>query len=235
MFRRSLVTAAAVAVGAAALAAPGAARADVIGITSEGGTSTSSLGAFTGIVEFNENGFAGGADLSFTLTNTLPVGSDGYLTGFVFNVADDSLTVTFVDNDGAGAGFEDVTGGGLSANPFGTFEEGAALGGAFLGGGSPTDGIAAGDTRQFLFNVTGDLTNVSVMTFLSELSEPTGGNDGEVFVARFKGLINEGSDKVVPGTVQVVPVPAAVWGGASLLGGLGAFRAARRRRAEAAE
>jgi hypothetical protein len=207
----------------------GMAHADTVNIASDGGTSTSSLGSFTGIVEFNANGFTGGADLSFTLTNTSPASNGGYLTGFVFNVAKDGLTVSYVDPDGAAKGFDDLsTPNGLKGNPFGTFEEGAALGGAFLGGGSPNGGIAAGTTRQFLFNVVGNLSGVNAMTFLSEESVPTGGNDGQVFVARFKGFFNDGSDKVVPG--EVVPVPLAALGGGALLAGLGAFRAARRRR-----
>ena len=222
------------------LAMAGDARADTIGITSAGGTSTESLGSFTGIVEFNANGFANGADLSFKLTNTSPANNGGYITGFVFNVAKPGLTVMFADVDGKGNGFDDVTGKGLKATPFGTFEEGAAIGGALLGGGSPTSGIQVGQTREFLFHVGGDLSGVSALTFVSEESVPTGGNDGEIFVARFKGFFNDGSDKVVPGEVlpppppppppQVVPVPAAVWGGASLLGALGVGRSVRRRR-----
>jgi len=219
------------------LAVAGDVRADTIGITSAGGTSTESLGSFTGIVEFNANGFNGGADLSFTLTNTSPASNGGYLTGFVFNVAKPGLTVYFADADGKGTGFDDVTGKtGIKASPFGTFEEGAALAGAFLGGGSPNAGIAVGQSRQFLFHVVGDLTDVSALTFISEESVPQGGGDGEVFVARFKGFFNDGSDKVVPGEVvrppEVVPVPAAVWGGASLLGMLGLGRHLRRRRVE---
>jgi hypothetical protein len=219
----------------------GVARADSILITSEGGISTSSLGSFTGVVEFNANAFAGGADLSFKLTNTSPAANGGFLTGFVFNVAKSGLSVGYVDADGSKIGFDDLnTKQGLKANPFGTFEEGAALGGVFLGGASPLKGIAVGQTREFLFNVVGDLTGVSALTFLSEESVPTGNNDGQVFVARFKGFFNDGSDKVVPGEVvpppppppppQVVPIPMAAWGGGSLLAGLGAFRAAHRRR-----
>jgi hypothetical protein len=216
----------------------GAAHADTVNITSEGGTSTSNLGSFTGIVEFNANGFAGNADLSFKLTNTSPASNGGYLTGFVFNVAKDGLTVTYADPDGNKKGFDDLNSDkATKANPFGTFEEGAALGGVFLGGASPLGGVAVGQTREFLFHVVGDLSGVSAMTFLSEESVPTGNHDGEVFVARFKGFFNDGSDKVVPGDVvqpppppQVVPVPMAALGGGALLAGLGAFRAVRQRR-----
>jgi MYXO-CTERM domain-containing protein len=235
--RRSIYAAGAVVSAVVA----GMAHADTINITSEGGTSTSSLGSFTGVVEFNADGFAGGADLSFKLTNTSPASNGGYLTGFVFNVAKDGLTVSYADPDGNKKGFDDLNSDkALKANPFGTFEEGAALGGVFLGGGSPLGGIGVGQTREFLFNVVGDLTGVSALTFLSEESTPTGNHDGEVFVARFKGFFNDGSDKVVPGEVllppppppppQVVPVPMAAWGGGMLLAGLGAARAARRRR-----
>jgi len=224
--RRSIYAAGAVVSAVVA----GMAHADTVKIASDGGTSTSLLGSFTGTVEFNGSGIGGGpANLAFTLTNTSPASNGGYLTGFVFNVAKDGLTVTYIDADGAKKGFDDLsTDKALSGNPYGSFEEGAALGGVFLGGANPADGIAVGQTRQFLFTVGGNLGGVNAMTFLSEESVPTGGNDGQVFVARFKGFFNDGSDKVVAG--EVVPVPIAAWGGGMLLAGLGTARAARRRK-----
>jgi hypothetical protein len=98
-----------------------------------------------------------------------------------------------------------------SGSPFGTFDFGAALGGDFLGGGSPTDGIAVGDSRTFAFNVTGsDADAIGAGDFVS---------DG--FLVRFRGFEDDGSDKV-PG--RIVPTPAAVIAGLALLGLVGIQR-----------
>ena len=217
----------------AVLAVGTTAQADSIDISSVGGLSTEGIGSFTGNFSFQANGFSGGADLSISLTNTSSAANGGYITGFVFNINDNpdgSIVANYVDADGAGAGFDNLTDP-VSGSPFGDFEAGSALGGAFLGGGNPTGGIAVGQTRSFLFELSGNTEStagLSAGTFLSALS--VDGNPNVVALVRFRGFEDDGSDKVVPG--EVVPLPGAVWGGAALLSGLGAFRAWRRRTAE---
>ena len=223
-----------------AVAAPSA-RADSIPITSVGGISTENLGSFTGTISFLADGFGGGAnaDLAVTLTNTSPAANGGYITGFVFNLADDpdnTLSVGYVQ-DGKKDVFKSLTD--ASASPFGTFEFGAASGGVWLGGGSPTSGIGVGETRTFLFEFAGNGENTPGLTASSFLTSDLPSNTAYPFAVRFRGFEDDGSDKVVPGTPeqppQLVPVPGAVWGGSLLLGLLGGFKAYRRRTEAAAE
>jgi hypothetical protein len=230
--------------GAAAFAVlPAVVRADSISIESTG-ISTEDLGAFTGTVEFNANAFGGAADLAVTLTNTSPSINGGYITGFVFNVADvpdNSVTVTYVAS--AGDKFKTLTN--ESASPFGTFEYGAAIGGAWLGGGSPTSGIAVGQSRTFLFELSGSSELTAGLSAASFLTTNLPGGTTYPLAVRFRGFANGGSDKVIggeplpppppppPPPTQVVPVPAAVWGGMVLLGFLGVGKRVRSRKGEA--
>jgi hypothetical protein len=119
----------------------------------------------------------------------------------------------------------------VDGQPYGHFDLGAALGGSFLGGGSPVKGIAVNHSADFLFTLSGkDLNLLTVQDFFSALSVGPGDGEGhKAFVTRFRGFVNRGSDKV-PGVLDdpkviitnVAPEPAsltlAVVGVAGLLG-----------------
>ncbi len=216
------------------LFAASAARAATV-FVGDGSVGTGNTGvSYTGTLDFNS---VSGV-LTITLTNTTdPASIGGYLTGFVFNVAGAFGPGTAVLASASNSSFLDVTVGSKpkdppfsreDASPFGSFEAGAAVGANFTGGGNPTVGIPVGGSATFTFNVTG--SGVGALTDLSFLSEngihPPGSSDA-FFVARFKGLANGDSDKVVPGTL--IPLPASVWGGLALLAVLGGCKLRARR------
>ena len=146
-----------------------------------------------------------------------------------------SISATYVAS--SGDKFKTLTN--ESASPFGTFEYGAAIGGAWLGGSSPTSGIAVGQSRTFLFELSGNSETTAGLTAASFLTNNLPGGTVYPLAVRFRGFANGGSDKVIggeptpPPPTQVVPVPAAVWGGMVLLGFLGAGKRVRSRKAEA--
>jgi hypothetical protein len=161
---------------------------------------TGTFGSFTGTFDYDPTT----ATLEITLTNTSPAANGGFITGFVFNNPDDLITGVTLDTD---TSFELLfDNDNVSGEPFGQFDIGAALGGDFLGGGSPTDGIAVGETGTFLFTFSGtDLDTLTSADFFSAFS--TGGSDSAAFLVRFRGFENDESDKV-PG--NVIPEPATM-------------------------
>lgn len=186
------------------------------------GTPHNGLGTYNGTLEYDDAGL-----LSVTLTNTSPLANGGFITGFLFNI-DGDASASY--NPITGDTFQGVTN--EDANPFGQFEFGAAIGGNWSGGGSPNSGIAVGDSRTFTFNVTGsDAGSLQAADFFNELSTPKNQNGQFAnFIVRFKGFENNGSDKV-PGTEGTpIPLPAAIWPGVALLGGM----VMKRRRGEKA-
>ena len=214
------ITRAALVVGV--MLGPGVAvQAGSIEIFSDEANSTEGLGSFTGSLEYEFDPFADIGFLSVTLTNTSDPDNGGFITGFVFNIAsaDTDASATFTSGSHP---FENLTDGGLNAQPFGNpFDAGAALGGKFLGGGSPTDGIAVGDTGIFEFDVMAfDAADLTALSFL------TGGPYEFNFIVRFKGFENGGSDKV-PGTIIPLP-PGLALGGLGLLGAMFGARRVRR-------
>ena len=195
----------------AASAVAGTAGASIVNFVSNVGLEE--LGAFTGSMEWDYSGGIQGF-LNVSLTNTSPAENGGYLTGFVFNVAHNlDLKVVY---DEAHAQWDDIAD--VDANPLGTFDHGAAIGGNWLGGGQPWGaGIGVGQTFVFQFDVRGSADLLASMTAHDFFDE----SDGWGFAARFRGFDDEGSDKVTAS----LPAPGAV----ALLG-LGALGARRRRR-----
>jgi hypothetical protein len=167
------------------------------------------------------------ATLVVTLENTSPAANGGFLTAFVLNNPDDSITsissFSFSSTDATSAfSLIGLTDNGVAGSPFGSFDFGATTGGGFEGGGDPSTGLDVGETGIFTFTLEG--ANVDLLTqasFEDELSFNPGGGGAQFFVARFRGFEDDGSDKV-PG---VIPIPAAAWlFGSGVIGLLGIGR-----------
>lgn len=203
-----------VAVVAGTVSLPAAALGDVVPISSHPVGSTEGLGAFSGSMSYTPLSATTG-ELTVSLTNESPAANGGWITGFVFriNSADAAATAVLTS-----ASHPFVNVGMASAPPFGEFDAGAALGGSWVGGGSPSAGIAVGQTGTFTFTVTAaDAPELNAASFVTA-GEPYG------LVARMRGFADGGSDKV-PGVIVLVPGPA---GATALIAG-GALAARRRR------
>jgi hypothetical protein len=190
---------------AALLASQGIARADSVSI---GGTGT--LGQFTGTFAYD----ALSQTVDINLTNTSNPAHGGFITGVVFNIPDVAVVtgatlVTSNANFTLVGGTSTAT---VSASPFGAFDIGAALGGDWLGGGSPTGGAGVGQSVDLKFTLTGTgLGALTASDFLNTPSTPGGKDD---FAVRFKGFNPDGSDKVlgheVPPPTGSVPEPGTL-------------------------
>ncbi len=192
------------------------AAADFIQIQADVPASESQLGDFTGSLDWSYSGGNAGV-LTVSLTNTSSFG--GFLTAFLFNIDSSDAGAAASLFFSSFASMTNITGGGLNGAPFGTYDAGAGLNGAFQGGGTPSNGVGVGQTGTFKFNVT-----ASDAGFLSASSFINGPNVYD-FIVRFRGFDNGGSDKV-PAMVTVVPGP-----GALALLGLAGLVGGRRRRA----
>ncbi len=140
------------------------------------------------------------------LTNTTPVGG-GYQTGFLMNNPNLLTSITGFSAPNATWQQLGLTNNGLSGSPFGDFDFGAALGGNFLGGGSPNDGIPVSSTGTFSFALAGSaLNSLTTLSFMQALStDPPSAYGPEFFLTRFRGIdFGAGSDKV---PAVVVPLP----------------------------
>lgn len=215
MNRKCAMCAGIVLAGGSALCATGTASASLI-INADTANSTEGLGNFTGSLDYL---YAGGSQgwLTVSLTNTSDPLNGGFITGFAFNIdsVDNAASATLISGSHAFAGIVNA-----NAAPFGTYDAGAALGGSWIGGGSPNAGIAVGDTGVFVFSVlASDAMNLAAASFIA--------GPGYGFVVRLRGFEDGGSDKV-PGTTDT-PVPAP--GAASLLAIAGLVGIRRRRSA----
>jgi hypothetical protein len=186
----------------AALLIPMAAVADPI-------SGTGTWGSFTGTFDYSASSGTE-ATLTITLTNTSLGANGGFLTGFVFNNPDNLITGVAFDTD---TNFELLfDNDAVSGSPYGQFDLGAALGGEFEGGGTPSDGLAVGETGTFTFTFSGtDLDTLTLGDFFNTLS--IDGSSAAAFLVRFRGFENGQSDKVpgVPGeNPPPVPEPATL-------------------------
>lgn len=183
-----------------------------------------SLGQYSGSMTYSHTG-GNSATLTITLKNLETTGAGGKLTGFVFGAPSMSgltyglVSVPSIPN--ANKSWKLALGRGAAANPFGQYQLGAAIGGNFLGGGSPNTGLTVGQTGTWVFSVSGSESSLASIVASNFWSSNEFG-----FVARFRGFDDGGSDKT-PGVVippqelvTVVPVPAPVLlAGAGLLVG----------------
>jgi PEP-CTERM motif-containing protein len=171
------------------------ARADSI----SGSGGLNNLGSFTGTIDYSFTD-AANATLAIQLTNTTAA-AGGFLTGFAFNNPDDLITGIALSSTNpnftylGGTAFQTL----VPANPYGQFDLGASTGTSWEGDGDPSRGIAVGDSATFTFTLEGNsLDTLTTQSFLSTLSTPPGDGEGvQAFVARFRGLADGGSDKVV--------------------------------------
>jgi hypothetical protein len=174
-----------------------------------------SPGMFTGSVQVT-NQLPGSATITITLTNTSPSGNGGFLTGLAFNDPNKNsqgninnvtaFTPSYTPPTGqqftllGGPTFSNT----VPTSPYGSFDIGAAVGGDWLGGGAPSDGLAVGETGTFVFQVTGSgLTNLSAATLMAAMS--TKGTAG--FAVRFRGFNDGSSDKDIAGVIKPPPPP----------------------------
>jgi hypothetical protein len=186
------------------------------------------IGDFTGILSIVAVD-SDTATLSISLTNSATTAAGGKITGFVLNNPGNAITSISGYSTNKGS-FQQLglSNSGISAAPNGGFDLGAALGGNFLGGGSPNNGILIGQTGTFSFTLEG--ANVDTLTaqdFFDELSTGVSADKQLAFDVRFRGFDNGGSEKV-PGT-PVIPEPSTY----AMLGiglGLLGFAAKRRRK-----
>lgn len=209
MLKKEFVAVAGVCLGAAVASADSVAIQGIVSASAEQTGAT-----YSGSLEYN---FISGTtgELKVSLTNDTPASIGGFLTGFLFRA--DTLTGTSLNSANPSAF---LSTGAESASPFGMFDGGAALTGSFLGGGSPTDGLAVGESGMFVFSVTSaTAATISAADFLGSLDNPG-------FLARFRGLADGGSDKV-PGGGFLVAVPLP---GAGALAGAGLLVVGLRRR-----
>lgn len=174
-----------------------------------------SKGIFDSLVTYTYSGSGTSASVSVLLTNTTLLANGGFITGLAVNP--DPAATGLVFNSCTNAAFLNC-GSPVTASPFGNFVAGAALGGDWLGGGSPNAGIAIGASATFNFTISGSAALLGAMTAEDVFDEE---ND-RALVVRFRGGVGGWSDKVL-GCAQPAPGALALLGVAGIAG-------ARRRR-----
>jgi hypothetical protein len=218
-----------VAAAIAGVFAATSAMAGSVAYIGDGPASTEGLGSFDGLLEYDADLFSTVGTLQIMLTNTSAPENGGYITGFLFNIADGGgdTVATLLSDPQSIYPFEQCVDSGLNGEPYGNpYDAGAALGGSFLGGGDPTAGIAVGDTGSFRFRIeSADAWTLAAGSFLN------GGPYEFDFLVRFRGFEDGGSDKV-PAVMIPLPAPIAL-GAAGLVAAM--IGAARYRRSSQAK
>ena len=161
--------------------------------------------------------------LTLQVTNTTPTAEGGYLTGLCFNV--DKTGDTAVLASSSNGYYKDLctsTQSNALSNPFGTYHDGAGLGGTFGGTGNLNCGTAAGKTDTYVFNVKGsNCPSLPTADFC----------DGGLACsfANINLLSCYASDKIQC-KPTCAPLPTSAWSGLLGLGVLGATGLKHRRR-----
>jgi hypothetical protein len=145
------------------------------------------------------------ATITVNLTNTSSVTS--YLAAFVVGMADAGFVVT---QTSAPTNFNQITGNGLKAAPFGDYDWGSGSTSSFNGGGSGNGGLAKGQSGTWTFSVSGAAASLAAVNSAAVFN---GANEWD-FVAHIKG-ITSGSSTVsekITSTLSgaVLPAPAAL-------------------------
>jgi len=132
--------------------------------------------------------------LDVAITNTAAVEA-GFITGFAFNLPDAVGGVSSFSASGTGsdAAWSVLDPPGNAPGGY-VFELGAGTGPNIAGGGNPAQGIALGDTGEFVFVFSG--TDLGLLTVSNFLGEASAGASGPAdFGVRFQGLSTDaGSD-----------------------------------------
>lgn len=203
MMKRILALATLVMLGITSTAS---ASVDIVGDTAK---STENLGNFAATLTYlatdNQH-----ATLKIDMTNTSAAANGGYIVALAFvNPSNLINAATVASTSGT---FKSLLGASpfqndISVSPFGSLDIGVATGSDWLGGGSPTGGIAVGQTASFTFTF-GALNGLLGLNEQSFLTKDAGSD--YPFLVRFKGFKNDGSDKV-PSKVVPEPASLAVW------------------------
>ena len=169
-----------------AAAITGSIAADAILVTTDNARSSNdpSYGLASGSLALED--FGGGKVLTLTLTNESTVG--GFLTAIAFDAPSSMGSGAFVFDGGGGmSGLSDAWRNLDSVNtaPFGAREFGASVTDQWLGGGSPTRGLAAGETATWTWSGAFE-RDAPVIDFVADWN----------LLLRFRGFDNGASDKV---------------------------------------
>ena len=182
------------------------------------GYSSEGIGSFHASLTYSYTGGTSAA-IAITLTNNTAPALGGFITALALNPNEAASGLAFVSC--TSPAFLNIPAP-VSAAPFGNFLAGAGLGGNFLGGGSPSAGIAVGSSRVFNFSMTGSASALAALDAETALSQL-----GYGMVVRFRGGQGGWSDKVVG---NALPAPGAL----VLLGAAAGVGPSRRRRNEPA-
>lgn len=178
---------------------------NTIPATCDGGTPGNQISA---LYNFSFNRSAG--QLTIQVTNTTPPPFSGTLTGFGFNVTPDVTLMTLSSQTAGGltwsAAFDRDRNDNVIEIPTGSnnkdikcdgFGRVSAFGGnkgvdTGFGGGSAVE-ILPGNSKTYVFNVTGNLANVTACSFTSVASIIPPGNKTAIAIGRFQACAGGGS------------------------------------------
>ncbi|WP_337173913.1 hypothetical protein [Paludisphaera sp.] len=174
------------------------------------------------------------ATLTITVKNTTPDPPDGVLTAIAFNSPGDVVSSIVLDSSSFGQNtvFEPVN---STPGPYGTFDYGLSTGNGSWQGGSPNQGLDAGDIGVFVFNLQGSFSGLTDATLTQKFYESfsIGGDPNAIFAARFQRV--DGSGSSVGASLEIhnaVPEPSSVvMVGMASLAGLVEYVRNRRRSA----
>ncbi len=161
-------------------------------VESNSDLSTERLCSFSGMISCTHVAI-NAVQMLVSLTNTSDVQRGGYLTGFMFRMPRELGGFSVALLRSSQPGMARIPPGTKGAPFLGVWQAGVGTGGEWQGGGTPTAGVAPGDTGAWAFLVSG--TGAAALTaerLMSDGSMP----DPYAFVVRFRGIGAGHSDKV---------------------------------------